>query len=236
MRVLQVIHGYPPIYNAGSEVYTQTLCQSLAERHEVHVFTREEDSFAPDYALRHASDPEDTRVKLHIVNVPRARDRYRHAGVDQRFAELLDRIRPDIVHIGHLNHLSTSLVVEAANREIPIIYTLHDYWLMCPRGQFMQTHPENPNDLWAACDGQEDSKCAERCYARYFSGASDEREADVAQWTRWVGNRMRHVRQMVDLVDSYNYLTALLRHARQVHDDAEAWMPWNYRRALKLIA
>lgn len=25
MRILQVIHGYPPRYNAGSEVYTQTL-------------------------------------------------------------------------------------------------------------------------------------------------------------------------------------------------------------------
>ena len=26
-------------YNAGSEVYTQGLCQALAKRHEVHVFT-----------------------------------------------------------------------------------------------------------------------------------------------------------------------------------------------------
>lgn len=42
MRVLKVIHGYPMRYNAGSEVYSQTLCHGLAERHEVHVFTREE--------------------------------------------------------------------------------------------------------------------------------------------------------------------------------------------------
>lgn len=212
MRILQVIHGYPTRYNAGSEVYTQTLCQGLAERHEVHVFTREEDSFAPDYTLRRESDSEDPRVTLHIVNVPRARDRYRHAGVDQRFAEVLDRLRPDIVHVGHLNHLSTSLVVEAATREIPIIYTLHDYWLMCPRGQFMQMHPEDPNDLWAACDGQENRKCAERCYARYFSGAQDEREEDVAHWTRWVGNRMLHVRQMVNLVDLF------VAPSRYLHD------------------
>ncbi|MEN8217397.1 MAG: glycosyltransferase [Pseudomonadota bacterium] len=57
-----------------------------------------------------------------------SRDRYRHTGVDQRFAELLERLKPDIVHIGHLNHLSTSLVTQAAFREIPILYTLHDYW------------------------------------------------------------------------------------------------------------
>ena len=212
VRILQVIHGYPPRYNAGSEVYTQTLCHGLAERHEVHVFTREEDSFAPDYTLRREFDSEDPRVALHIVNVPRSRDRYRHVGVDKQFAEVLDRLRPDIVHVGHLNHLSTSLVVEAATREIPIIYTLHDYWQMCPRGQFMQMHPEDPNDLWAACDGQEDRKCAERCYARYFSGAPGERDADVAHWTRWVGNRMRHVRRMADLADLF------VAPSRYLHD------------------
>lgn len=203
MKVLQVIHGYPMRYNAGSEVYTQTLCHGLAARHEVHVFTREEDSFAEDYALRQEVDPDDPRVRLHIVNMPRTRDRYRHAGVDQRFAELLDQLHPDVVHVGHLNHLSTSLLQEAANREIPIVYTLHDYWLMCPRGQFMQMHPEDPANLWAACDGQDDRKCAERCYARYFSGAIDEWENDVTHWTDWVKRRMQHVRDMHERVDLF---------------------------------
>ena len=41
MKILQVIHGYPMRYNAGSEVDTQTLCRALAQRHDVHVFTRE---------------------------------------------------------------------------------------------------------------------------------------------------------------------------------------------------
>lgn len=203
MRVLQVIHGYPMRYNAGSEVYTQTLAQALAARHEVEVFTREEDPFAPDYAVRNEHDPDDGRVRLHLVNMPRSRDRYRHAGVDQRFGEVLDSFRPDVVHVGHLNHLSTSLLVEAATRQIPIVYTLHDYWVMCPRGQFMQMHPEDPATLWAACDGQSDRKCAERCYSRYFSGAPDEAGEDIAHWTRWVARRMAHVREMAELVDVF---------------------------------
>ena len=203
MKILKVIHGYPMRYNAGSEVYSQTLCQGLADRHEVHVFTREEDPFAPDFRLRREQDAEDPRVVLHVVNNPRFKDRYQAAGVDRCFAEVLDQLQPHIVHIGHLNHLSTSLIREAARREVPIIYTLHDYWLMCPRGQFMQMFPEDPNNLWAACEGQEDRKCAERCYARYFSGAPDEYEADVAYWTNWVGRRMKHVREMVELVDLF---------------------------------
>lgn len=203
MKILQVIHGYPMRYNAGSEVYTQTLAHALARRHQVHVFTREEDSFAPDYALRREPDAEDPRVALEVVNIPRSRDRYRHPEVDQRFAEVLERVRPDVVHVGHLNHLSTSLLSEAADRKIPIIYTLHDYWLMCPRGQFMQMHPENPAELWTACDGQEDKKCAQRCYARYFSGAPGEEAEDVEYWGRWVERRMRHIREMADLVDLF---------------------------------
>lgn len=212
MNVLQVIHGYPMLYNAGAEVYTQTLCQGLAQRHEVHVFTREEDPFAPDFVMREKVDSDEPGVSLHIVNIPRSRDRYRHEGVDQRFAELLDRLQPNIVHIGHLNHLSTSLVVEAASREIPIVYTLHDYWVMCPRGQFMQMHPKQPDDLWAACGGQEDHKCAECCYARYFSGAPGEREEDIAYWRSWVNRRMKHMREMVELVDLF------IAPSRYLHD------------------
>jgi glycosyltransferase involved in cell wall biosynthesis/MoaA/NifB/PqqE/SkfB family radical SAM enzyme len=203
VRILQVIHGYPMRYNAGSEVYTQTLSRGLAARHEVHVFTREEDTFAPDHGLRREADAGDPRVTLHVVNNPRSRDRYRHEDVDRRFVEVLDAVRPDVIHIGHLNHLSTSLVFAAAAREIPVACTLHDYWLMCPRGQFLQMNPAYREDIWPSCDGQEDRKCAERCYARYFSGAHDERETDVAYWSDWVGRRMRHVRDAVERIDLF---------------------------------
>ena len=217
MKIVQVIHGYPMRYNAGSEVYTQTLSQALARRHEVFVFTREEDSFAPDYSVRDETDPDDERVRLRLVNMARVRDGYRHTEVDTRFGQMLDELHPDIVHIGHLNHLSTSLVEFAAHREIPIIFTLHDYWLMCPRGQFMQMHPSNGADIWAACEGQEHARCAERCYARYFSGAPEERSADVRYWTDWVARRMRHVKAMTELVDRFiapaNYLLRRYRDA-----------------------
>ena len=64
MKILKVIHGYPMRYNAGSEVYSQTLCHGLAARHEVHVFTREEDAFAPDFRLR---------TRLGVATSPRLR-------------------------------------------------------------------------------------------------------------------------------------------------------------------
>ncbi len=203
MRILQVIHGYPMRYNAGSEVYTQTLCRGLSDRHDVHVFTREEDPFGPDARLREETDPGDPRITLHLVNNPRHKDRYRDARIDARFVDVLEAVRPDVVHVQHLNHLSTSLVLEAALREYPIVYTLHDYWVMCPRGQFMQMYPEDDTDLWPTCDAQDDRRCAERCYARYFSGDPDARQADVDHWTGWVSRRMAHLREVADRVDLF---------------------------------
>lgn len=203
MKILKVIHGYPMLYNAGSEVYSQTICHGLTKHgHEVYVFTREEDPFRPDGDLRIDKDSDIPEIKLFLVNNPRFKDRYRSEIIDRRFGEVLDEIRPDIVHIGHLNHLSTSLVFEAKRRTIPIVYTLHDYWLMCPRGQFMQMHSEDFN-LWADCDGQEDKKCAKMCYARYFSGDPSENEIDMDYWTEWVNRRMNHISEIVDCVDIF---------------------------------
>ena len=203
MKVLLVIHGYPMRYNAGSEVYTQGLAQALAERHEVHVFTRQQNKFLPDYVLSEETDPLDARVKLHVINLTQTLDQYRHVGVDRQFGALLDVLKPDVVHIGHLNHISTSLVLEASRRNIPLVYTLHDYWLMCPRGQFIQIRPKDQTDLWPLCDGQEDRKCAERCYARYFSGAPEEEETDIVYWTDWVHRRMTHIREICGATDLF---------------------------------
>ena len=217
MRIVQVIHGYPMRYNAGSEVYTQGLAQALAERHEVHIFTRQENTFLPEYATQRETDPSDPRITLHVVNMARARDGYRHAAVDGAFGRLLDEIRPDVVHIGHLNHLSTSLVFEARERRVPVVFTLHDYWLMCPRGQFIQMYPQDPSDIWSVCDGQDDRKCAIRCYVRYFSGDEDEYETDASYWTGWVGQRMAHVREVCDAVDMFIAPSRYL--LRQFKDD-----------------
>ena len=203
MKIVLVIHGYPMRYNAGSEVYTQALAQALADHHEVHVFSRQQNKFLPDYTLCEERDPADPRVTLHLINLPQAHDQYRHVGVDEQFGFLLDRIQPDLVHIGHLNHLSTSLVFEAHKRGHPLVFTLHDYWLMCPRGQFLQVHPRNGTDLWPLCEGQDDRTCAQRCYARSFSGAPEEEETDLAYWTHWVHRRMAHIREVCAVIDLF---------------------------------
>ncbi len=205
MKIIKVIHGYPPTYNAGSEVYTQNLCQGLARNHHVHVFTREENPFMPDYSLREEKDSFSKNITKHIVNLPLARHRYRysHEAIDDLFGELIETVSPDIIHVGHLNHLSTTLIKEAKKRAIPVVYTLHDYWLICARGQFLQRNATDYAEPWKFCDGQENRKCAEQCYAGYFSGLSDASSREILYWEEWFKNRTNHIKEIVASVDLF---------------------------------
>jgi glycosyltransferase involved in cell wall biosynthesis/MoaA/NifB/PqqE/SkfB family radical SAM enzyme len=203
MKILIVIHGYPMRFNAGSEVYAQTLAQGLADAHEVRVFTRQDDPFRAAYDVADEYDPADRRVRLRVINNPASRDRYRHAEIDRAFASLLNHFLPDVVHVNHLSHLSTSMLAAVKDRALPLVFTLHDFWLMCPRGQFIQRSQSNEGDLFPLCDGQDDRTCADRCYGIYHSGSAEQAEADSERWTAWVGERMRHVREMAGLVDRF---------------------------------
>ncbi len=201
MRVLQVIHGYPPRYNAGSEVYTQTLANGLHKAGvEVSVFCREEDPFLPDYHLRRETDPLNDDIPVYLVNHARSNARFRNKHLEKAFQQVLDELKPEIIHFGHLSHLSTGLIEVAKARRVPVIFTLHDFWLMCPRGQFLQWGLSG-NEPWQLCDGQNDTKCARKCFNRFVTGLEDDRGHEY--WIEWVSERMAHVRRMCDKVDLF---------------------------------
>jgi len=203
LRILKIIHGYPPLFNAGSEVYSRTLCHGLVDHgYQVAVFTRFEDPFIPDYEMDKTYDPLKPSITLYRINMARDRDRYRHETVDQQLKVVILKFKPDIVHIGHLNHLSTSMIEIIKEFSLPIIFTLHDYWLMCPRGQFLQTGL-GESELWRLCDNQEDKKCASMCYSRYFSGHLSEMNDSHHYWTDWIHRRMEHIKKMVTKVDRF---------------------------------
>jgi len=155
MNILQVIHGFPPYYMAGSEVYTFNLCQELNRYHEVFVFSRIENPYREAYEL---DDEEYKGLKVRRVNKPKRDYAFTEKYLDERlekiFSDYLDEIQPDVVHFGHLSHLSTDLVNIAKERDLPVIYTLHDFWLKCYRGQLIDTNAE-------ICPGPSEENCFE---------------------------------------------------------------------------
>jgi glycosyltransferase involved in cell wall biosynthesis/MoaA/NifB/PqqE/SkfB family radical SAM enzyme len=209
MNILKIIHGYPTNYNAGSEVYSQSICNELSKQHKVSVFTREENPYSPDFAIRHENANDN--LNFYFVNNPQGKDGYRHEQLDNNFAELLKQIKPDIAHIGHLNHLSTGLIDELNKLKIPIVFTIHDFWLMCPRGQFL-TRSIGETNNFQLCSGQQDRKCATDCYKVYFSGNKVDEEQDIKSWSSWVHNRMIETKAIIDKVDLFIAPSQYLRN------------------------
>ena len=201
MHILKIIHGYPPQYNAGSEVYSQSICIELSKYHKISVFTREENLYAPCFSIREEKINEN--LTLYLVNHPQGKDGYRHQQMDDIFTSLLKKLEPNIAHIGHLNHLSTGLVDVLNLFKIPIVYTLHDFWLMCPRGQFLTRSIGNPKGNFQLCTHQNDRKCATDCYKVYFSGIKENEASDIEQWESWVHHRMKEVKRIVSKIDLF---------------------------------
>lgn len=197
MHILKIIHGYPPDYNAGSEVYSQSICNELSKKHKVSVFTREENPYSPCFSIR--EQKVNDNLTLYFVNNPQGKDGYRHQQMDDNFAGLVKQLKPDIAHIGHVNHLSTGLIDELNKLKVPIVYTLHDFWLMCPRGQFLTRSIGNANNF-QLCEKQDDKKCATDCYKVYFSGREENENTDIENWSLWTHQRMIETKAIIQKV------------------------------------
>jgi glycosyltransferase involved in cell wall biosynthesis len=61
--------------------------------------------------------------------------------VRKKFKRILDDFKPDIVHLNNIHsHLSPILAAIAKKRNLPVIWTLHDHKLLCPRYDCIRDH------------------------------------------------------------------------------------------------
>ena len=137
MRILQVVHGFPPRESAGAELVTFYLSQALRERgHQVTVLTRIEDPGAVEFSVREECLDGLEVVQIvnnHMQTSASLRFSYDNSFCDAPFLRLLDHFHPDVVHFQHLAHLSVSLIPLAASLGYPTVLSLHDFFFPCHR-------------------------------------------------------------------------------------------------------
>lgn len=139
MKILLVVHSFPPHTIAGTEVYTEKLSRQLSREHEIHVFFRVNNKKEGEYSLKRGFGDIKTYSLNRTLNSCRSfEETYSDKRLDEIFGKLLDEIKPDIIHIQHLLFLSLGIITEARKREIPIAFTLNDYWLFCHKGQLLK--------------------------------------------------------------------------------------------------
>jgi len=168
VRILQVVHGFPPKQRAGTEIYTYHLSKELAKRHKVHVLYPSWGDVAKPTLV--TFDQED--LILHKLELPNNKiqrfwkllffeNTYMNKNIEEIFRELLKEIEPDIVHFEHLINLSVTLIDVAKEFDIPTVLTLHDYWFICPNIQLLKYD-------YTICEGPEPNKC-HKCWIKKHS-------------------------------------------------------------------
>ena len=185
MNILKVIHGFPPDYMAGSEVYSYYLVKALLKLQEdVTVFTSVENEFDNEYTIYNEIY---NGINVQRINKFRRdysyQDKFYDINIDAAFRRYLNQMRPDVVHFGHLSHLSTGLLQIAAQEyNLPTVFTIHDFWLFCVKGQLINQHGKR-------CNGCSSEKC-HLCSPYQIT-------------VKEIQRTLKYMRGLVDLVDLF---------------------------------
>ncbi len=160
---MRILHVNKFLYRrGGAEGYLLDLAElQRAQGHDVSFFAMDHpdnqadvnaDLFPPRMELNPPPSGVAARVATSVDILYR---RSARIGMDA----ILDRVRPDVVHLHNIYHqLSPSILRPVARRGIPAVMTLHDYKLACPTYQFL-----------------DDGKICEACIPRRFHNAARRR-------------------------------------------------------------
>ncbi len=173
--VLQIVHGFPPRELAGTELATARLSDGLRRRGWIcHVLAATRAPGLDQYAILEG-EPHLTRVVNNLPFRPLGQERDR--AMEVLIARVIERVRPDVIHLQHVAYLSSGL-----RFDLPAVGTLHDHWPWCPAGGTMLREGGVP------CPAPAPEICA-LCYGRHARLASRTEHAAVrmaAGLARWV--------------------------------------------------
>jgi glycosyltransferase involved in cell wall biosynthesis len=143
MKIALVNTLYAPYQVGGAERAVQILAEGLSQRgHSVCVITLGEADLdccsvingvtvyrlpLENWYWPYSGSPGNAaeRAAWHM------RD-FHNAAMSARVGSVLDQERPDILHTNSLAGFSVGIWSQATQRRVPIVHTLHDYYLMCP--------------------------------------------------------------------------------------------------------
>ena len=132
MKILLVNANGADVSAGGAERYTADLAAGLRDRgHDVHLLAAAPPRGAAvdvRTTVLHDTDWRDS-IRRRVVN--RAADL--RAEPQSALVRAIERTAPDIVHTGTLPGITTAVWEVAARKDVPVVHTVHDYYLLCAR-------------------------------------------------------------------------------------------------------
>lgn len=142
----------------GAETYMLRIGEELTRRgHQVEYFGMydEKNTVGNAEGLTtanmdfHASGAEKLLYPFRIIYSGEARRKMR---------QVIDRFHPDIIHFNNINfQLTPSVILAGAERNIPMVQTVHDLQMLCPNHMMMEF------GTWKLCEECSGKKCKMAC-------------------------------------------------------------------------
>lgn len=155
MKILLINNFY---YNRGGDcTYLFALQSLLKERgHKVSVFSMNHpknfDSEFSKYFVSYINYEEEIKTQSIASGLKIAKRTIYSTEAKKKLEKLIKVEKPDVAHIQNIHHhITPSIFVILKKYNIPIIWTLHDYTVICPNTSFL-------------CNG----KICERCYKKKY--------------------------------------------------------------------
>ncbi len=139
MRIIHVTHELPPYELAGTAIYSLNIAHAQSQLHDVFVFARLQDPDVEPYR-QHTEVRDGCTIKfVNIADIAWTpfETSYMDPKAERIFREFIDEVQPDIIHFQHIVGLGSGTLDAVRELGIKTLFTLHDFWAMCPMGQRM---------------------------------------------------------------------------------------------------
>lgn len=133
LKIVHIVHQFFPLHCLGAELSTYDLAKAqMRDGHSVTIMAGEYGHLFRELKVEEIRY-EDLPV-LRLYFNPRTDNGFlAHKGIYQTVRRIFEQIKPDVVHIQHLENLSLSVIKAAKDLKIPTVLTLRDYALICSR-------------------------------------------------------------------------------------------------------
>lgn len=211
MRLLQIISEYfPPVQDScgGTQVHLQDLTRALVARgHDISIFSALRGDEFNEYLMTEIQweGIPVMRVTYNFEDVQRFEVIYASPKIEARFRAYLHGQRPDLVHVHHVTRLSTTLIEVCIEMGIPVVLTLHDYWMMCLRGK--RFHPLD-NKVCEELDRDVCVKCLNPLWPTLLPLEEDVSSSDPLERKQGFYRLMRWERQSRDVINQCDLVIA----------------------------
>ena len=183
-------------FGGGDSTYTFNLADVLRQKgHEVAFFAMQDGRNLPDpnsdLFVSHIDFKELNQSKSIFTSFKVARRVIYSRETRKKFAKVVDRFQPDIVHLQNIHgHIGPSVIFEAKKRNLLVVWTLHDYKMVCPNTHFLI---DTTGKICEAC-GQ--NKYYQAIIKRCKKGSI---LASIMASIEAYAHRLMHLRERVDL-------------------------------------